>query len=114
MPLANLYNVPSLTNEHDFSMFSFNNQDQHRQIAQELYAQKGLSIPLYPLDPITFNDIATWAMMHQDAHNNQNAALDIAGVDLTDVNFQDPGELASWIYLHASEHMQAAAILGLS
>jgi hypothetical protein len=112
MSLANLYNTPE-SDEH-FLVWSFSNQDQHNQIARALAARKSVNIPDFPLDPIPMNDVSGWARQHQAAHNNFTQALGIGGVDLTDVNLKDPGELAAWIRLHAEEHRQAAQILGIT
>ena len=112
MSLANLFNVPA--SEQDFMVWAFSNMDQHRQLVTAIAAQKKLDLPLFPLDPIPFDDISDWSRAHQEAHNNFTQALGIGGVDLTDVNLKDPGELASWIRLHANEHQQAAQILGIT
>jgi len=112
MSLANIFNTPA--SEHDFMVWSFSNMDQHRQIVTAIAAQKKLDLPLFPLDPIPMHDIEGWARQHQESHNDFTQALGIGGVDLTDVNLKDPGELAAWIRLHANEHLQAAQILRIT
>jgi hypothetical protein len=111
MSLANLYNSPEA--DQDFLVWSFSNQDQHNQIVSAIAEQKKIDIPNFPLDPIPMHDIENWARAHQEAHNNFTQILGIGGVDLTDVNLKDQGELAAWIRLHAEEHRQAAQILGI-
>lgn len=111
MSIANLFNIPEV--ESDYLVFSFSNADQHRQIVDAVAAQKSLKLASYLLDPIPASDPATWLAIHQQSHNDFTAALGIAGVDLTSVDFNDPEQLASWIRLHAEEHAQAANQLGL-
>lgn len=111
MSLANLFNIPN--NEREFSVFSFNNANQHRQIVDAIFRSKGLTLPVHILDPIPFSSLSSWLELHQQMHNDFNAALGIAGVDLTDVDFTDPQQFASWSRLHGSEHMQAAQMLRL-
>lgn len=112
MGLATLFNIPGT--ENDFAIFSFHNQDMHRQIVFALRSTKNIVLPLYPIDPIPLHDLAGWAIIHQALHNDFTQALGIGGVDLTDVDIKDPGQLAAWINLHGDEHRQASDILGLS
>ncbi len=112
MSLANIFNTPD--SDEDFMVWAFSNMDQHRRIVAAISAQKKVDLSLFPLDPITMDDIEGWARQHQEAHNNFTQALGIGGVDLTDVNLKDPGELAAWVRLHANEHQQAAQILGIT
>lgn len=111
MSLANLLNV--FDTQPELDVFSFSNQDQHRQIVDQLQLQKGLAVTLYPLDPVPTSDLASWARSHQQAHFDFTQALGIAAVDLTDVNFDDKAQLAAWLRLHFDEHRQAADILGI-
>lgn len=112
MSLAALFNVPD--EEKDFLMLSFSNMDEHRQIVDAIRTQKGVELPLYPLDPMPLHDLAAWANIHQAAHNDFCRVLGIAGVDLTSVDLKDQAQVASWVRLHGSEHQQAAALLGIT
>jgi hypothetical protein len=111
MALASLFNTPS--DENEFNMWSFANQDQHRLIVNAIFNQKKVSINLYPLDPIPFNDVVGWLEIHQDQHAAENAILGIQLFDFTDVDFRNPAQLASWVRLHGANHQQAATILGI-
>lgn len=111
MSLANLFNIPD--ERKDFQTFSFSNMDQHRQIIDAIRAQRGVSLTLYPLDPMPMHDLGNWAATHQQAHNDFNGVLGIAGVDLTSVDLNDSGQLSSWLALHGEEHRRAANILGI-
>ena len=110
--LASLFNVPRTDRE--LAQFSFANNDEHIKIATALQNQKGIYIPSYILDPILPENKDQWLNAHQDIHNYIDNALGIVGNDLSEVDFNNPGQVASWIWLHAQEHYQAANILGLT
>lgn len=109
--LAALYNIP--TTDIEFNQFSFHNADQHRLIINGIEQSHNISLPFYPIDPITLQDLSTWANIHQALHVDFTQALGIVGSDFSVVDVNNPAELSAWIYLHATEHTQAAAILGL-
>lgn len=96
--------------------WSFNHQAEHLKIANAVYAQKAQFVPLYVLDPMPTQrtDMTGWGLLHQAAHNDFNAAIDQAGNDLSSVDWSKPDQLASWIALHAKEHVQAQLSLGLA
>src|ERR1041385_2064676 len=98
MSVAGLFNVPE--KDEDFLVFSFANADQHALIVDRIFATKGVLLPSFVLDPIPSSDPITWLAVHQEAHNAFTAALGIAGVDLTAVDFRDPEQASSWARLH--------------
>lgn len=112
MAIAPLFNIPASAS--DFSVFSFHNQDMHRQIIETIGATKNITLTLYPIDPIPLNNLAGWAIVHQAMHADFTGVLGIVGSDFTSLNLEDESELAAWIFLHAAEHQQAANMLGLS
>jgi hypothetical protein len=112
MSLATLFNVPD--DEQTLLVFGFSNMDHHRLIASAIATQKNVTLPLFPLDPLPTFNMTAWAQSHQQMHVDFTSALGIAGVDLSDVDFKDPAQLSAWVILHAAEHQQADAILGLS
>lgn len=110
MTLASLFNTldsPEAMNE-----FSFANADQHTLINQRLRAL-GVQVDDVILDPITIHDVRFWLQNHQFSHNSFTGPLRISGSDLTAVDFDDPGQMQSWIRIHADEHIQAAHLLGI-
>ena len=109
--LASLFNIPK--DKTALAQFSFANADEHTQINQGILKKYSIQMPVYVLDPIP-TDQQNWLETHQNVHNLMNAVLGIVGNDLSDVDFKKPNELASWIWLHAQEHYQAAKILGTS
>jgi len=112
MSVANLFNIPG--DEASLSQFSFANAAEHHKIAQALFDDLGIHIDVFILDPLPIFDPGTWLYQHQQAHNIQNAALGIAGNDLTTVDLKDKGQFAAWINLHAQEHRDAARLLALN
>ena len=111
MCLASLYNVPE--NDNEFNDFSFNNADQHVQIARALLTKYNVVAPYFVLDPLPLQDMGTWLTQHQILHNIMNQVLGTNSNDLTAVDFQDPSQLTEWIWLHAQEHYVAAQNLEL-
>jgi hypothetical protein len=114
--IASLYNI--FTDERGMNEFAFANADLHYRQNIALYKQKTLAsntLPYYVLDPLALNaGFVNWLQLHQDIHTKVNSLLGIAGNDLTDVDFRKPEQLASWVFLHAQEHLQAANKLGIS
>ena len=109
--LANLYNI--WKDNPGLQRFSFSNADEHYRIAKAIQKQYNVILPDYILDPINTEDPATWLNVHQNVHNLQNSVLGIAGNDISDVDFSKPDQVASWIWLHAQEHLQANLKLGI-
>lgn len=110
--LATLYNV--FTDRAGLNQFSFANDDLHRRINVAISTQHNVNLPYYVLDPIPTNDgLRAWLRRHQDIHNQMDQLLGIVGNDLSDVDFNRPEQIASWVWLHAQEHFQANLKLGI-
>ena len=109
--IAALYNVPSTRAELD--EWAFAHQAHHRDICRVIYQKTGESLEQFILDPLNPNDSGVWLYQHQLMHQQFDPILGIAGYDLLDVQWNDPNELAGWILLNASEHIQAANTLGI-
>jgi hypothetical protein len=114
MGLANLLNLP-VTPEL-INAFSFANQDSHQKIAAAILKKFDKTVPLYPLDPIppTQEGLLDWGLNHQAAHSAQNDILNIQGQDISEVNFENEEQLASWIQEHFVEHYLAETQLGVT
>lgn len=108
--LATLLNMPE--SPEAMNEFSFANADQHALINQRLRAL-GAQVDDIILDPIPIHDVRFWLQSHQQSHNSFTGPLRIAGSDLTAVDFEDVGQMQSWLRLHFDEHRQAAQILGI-
>lgn len=107
--IANLYNVPGTTAE--LAEWAFSHMAHHRDINARIYLLLKIALPEYILEPIDPADTGQWEDQHQIMHDNQNQLLGIAGQDLTGVDWKDDNLKAAWVFLNASEHYQAAAIL---
>lgn len=111
MALATLYNVPSTPSE--LNIFSFSNMDEHNKIAAAILNQFSIAVPSFVLDPLPINDMGVWLRQHQNLHNIMHGVVGSNSNDLTNVDFNDPDQLSSWIWLHAQEHHDVAASLNL-
>jgi hypothetical protein len=109
--IAALYNIPS--DRITLQRYGFHNRDSHDLASDAVFKLTGIAPPRYLLDPIPINDFKSWAYTHQAAHNSINAALGLPGNDLTDVDPTKPEQLASWVQLHAFEHVQWGIFLGI-
>jgi hypothetical protein len=109
--LANLFNVPRSLE--DWNVWAFSHMDQHRQIAFAIQRKKSVTLAQYALDPMPFQSLGVWVWNHQQMHNAMNSALDLSGFDLTGLDIENKGQVAAWIRLHSSEHVAAAAALGI-
>ena len=107
--IADLYNVPSTDVER--AQWSFAHVAHHRDINRRIYELIAVALPEYIIDPINPANPDDWEYLHQTMHDNQNQILGIQGQDLTQVDWKDQRLLTAWIFLHSSEHSQAADIL---
>lgn len=109
--IAALFNIP--TDEITMSRFSFHNRDAHELATDAIFRNTGVTLPLYPIDPIPPDDFPGWLYTHQSMHNSINAALGLTGNDLTDMDPRQLDQLANWIQLHAAEHVTWGNMLGI-
>lgn len=109
--IANLANIPG--DPRSLAHWSFTNMAHHRDINREIYRVYEIALPEYILDPFLPQASDNFLYAHQIMHNNMNAVLGISGYNLRDVDWNDEGQLASWISLHFNEHYQANQILGV-
>lgn len=112
MSLASLFNRP--TNESDTLRWAFSNSAEHAKIIRAIRQQLNITtLQTFILDPIPAHDKNSWLLRHQVVHNQMNAVTGVNGNDLSVVDFNNPEELQAWIDLHAQEHYQTNAILGI-
>lgn len=107
--VANLYNVPG--NDQERATWSYSHMAHHRDINRVIYQLIGLALPEYLLDPIDPNNPGPWDDLHQAMHDQMDQVLGISGFNLLGVDWNNQELLASWIFLNATEHKQAADIL---
>src|SRR5229473_541420 len=107
--LADLYNVPSSDQER--AQWSFAHAAHHRDINRRIYELIAVAFPEYIIDPINPDSPGDWEYLHQTMHDNQNHILVMQAQDLTQVYWKDQRLLAAWVWINASEHIQASDIL---
>lgn len=112
MSIGNLLNISS---DQDFSGFAFSNADHHTLVTQAInqLIPAARALTFYILDPVPDFDLQSWLRRHQQSHNDINSALNIQGVDLTDVDFKRQDEREAWAELHWSEHQQWQEATGI-
>ena len=116
MGLADLANVPN--SQQDLAIWASLHMVHHRDILRRVREVYKIQLDEYSLDPLIidpagFDNVGSWGYQHQIMHNQMDAVLQIAGNDLTEVNWTDQGERAEWIFLNFVEHQQAGAKLGV-
>lgn len=97
--------------ERGFDTWFFDNHAQHVSINQAA-AKQNLQIGSYLIYPATLASITDFLEQHQRWHNDMNAALGIAGNDLSQVDFNNDKEKDAWMFLHYQEHLAAVTKLG--
>lgn len=107
MSLATLFAVP--TTRVQEQAWSFSHMAHHRDMLRQLQIQMQITLPEYALDPWT----EELADLHQEMHQQLDAALGVGSYDLSDVNWDDPQQRASWILLNAALHQIEGGILGV-
>ena len=110
MPIAILYNVP-LTNEQQ-SVFDFAHADHHRRMIAQVQQTFGITLDEFVLDPFD-PERPDAGLLHQEMHDAIDALYGVAGYDLIDVNWQDQGQRAGWIWLNAQLHFAEAQATGV-
>jgi hypothetical protein len=103
MGLASVWNVP--TTDDEIAAWSFNHANEHFLIRAAVLAQHNIALPEYVLDPVNLADPAAFLDQHQQIHNATDAILGISTLDLTDVDWNDPGQREGWIQLNATLHV---------
>lgn len=109
--VAAIYNVPSI--EPEWQSWAFAHMAHHRDVIRVIREDVNILLNEYALDPFDPYDAGVWFDQHQIMHQDMDAVLGIAGFDLSEVDFKNEQERAAWIFLNASEHKQAADILGI-
>lgn len=112
MAIAVLWETPET--EADFRHWGFAHMVHHRDINEQLYRLTGINIEQTVLDPVNRDKTSGWEYQHQIMHNAVNSILNIGGFNLTSPSWDDPDSLRSWTEVHATEHRNWAAILGIS
>ena len=89
------------------------NEALHNQVNRAIFTQKSKQMISLPLRPLVPADVTGWALRHYAMHSQVNSTLGTAGNDLAVLDFENPEQLASWGFLHATEHRTWNITLGL-
>lgn len=112
MAIANLYHVPK--DPGDWGPWGFANMAHHRDIIRTVKTRYGTELREYAAGVFNPKNLQPWLEQHYNMHQEMDDVLGIAGFDLTELDLKDPDKVADWVNKHASEHYQAATILGVS
>ncbi len=83
----------------------------HQVLAQSIFAKNGKMYRIYPLGDGGGQE---WHLAHQDEHIGAANALGLAAPpDFSSYNLSDPTEFASWVWLHAEEHIRLRTPAGI-
>lgn len=113
MPLAQIQTVPETRDE--IAAWSFANAASHIDIIRRVQETKGVNLTSYYLDnfdPETL-DSTNWLYLHAVMHQQMDAVLKIQPFNLSSLDWQSPGSVASWFNQHVAEHQQASSLLGI-
>ena len=109
--VAGVYNIPE--DQKTLNEWTFNHYGHHQDINDAIFRLHGVRLPIYPMDPVTPENMSVFLYQHALMHTNQNQVLGIVGVNLLDVDWNNMVERGVWINLNGSEHLQASRILGI-
>ena len=108
-----LISLLNLTSSKDFTYFNDNNNSHHQLIYRGLFVQKNINVNNYLLAPVGSTGFDRWLDVHQQAHDDMNAAIGTSGSDLSFLDFADPRQVKDWVQLHYNEHYQLDQVLNL-
>jgi hypothetical protein len=111
MPVADLSNAPA--SDQELAQWSFAHQDHHRNIIAFIQRTQNVVLPQYVVDPVDTGPNAAWGDLHQTMHNNSDVILGVSGYDVSEVDWKNPDQLASWIWLHYQLHYAEATASGV-
>ena len=105
--------VPNLFNPDDFGQFWWFNWQDHWALQEAVNKQKTLNNPIYNIWPWNEKDQENLFLLHQQFHNDMNAATGNAGNDFTHPPLKDLAAMKTWYFNHMTEHSAAHQDLGV-
>lgn len=110
MSLANIVYPPPTPN--GWKEWFFYHAQDHINIVTSIQSLKSIVLPTYVIDPMDPDDFEGWAQRHQNYHNDMNGIFGLNGIDLQEVNFDNPDEKKSWMWNNFSEHRAVHNAIG--
>jgi hypothetical protein len=95
----------------------FHHYQSHLAIVQGVKLKLGVPLTVYdiwPVDPSNKPNIEDWKEAHQSLHTDFETLLNIQGVDLSEVSFDDKKSMDSFMYANWQSHYAAYTSLGLT
>jgi hypothetical protein len=112
VPLALL--VPPRYEAEAILSFAFAHARDHEEIDTALFAQKGVSTPTVPLDPMPdLRAAANWLLLHQQKHNAMNEALGLDSSDMTGYDLSTEEGFSTFAGENFSDHDSARQALNI-
>ena len=109
MPLPYILDVPPEST--GWQEWIFNHARDHQEIIGAILTQKGKQLVTYNLDQMNPDDPTVWLEAHQQAHNDMNLVMGIAGNDIETLDFKKPNEVKAWLWLNYQEHLGVRSAL---
>ncbi|HKS73540.1 MAG TPA: hypothetical protein VJQ82_10120 [Terriglobales bacterium] len=97
----------------DWLRWSYHHRDSHSRIRIAIQNQGGPELPDYPVDPISQGHLGDFLQYNSQLHSDMNGVLKLQSSDLLDIDFENEQQRIAWIHLHAQEHFDAEAMLGI-
>lgn len=85
----------------------------HADIRAGIQAFGSGNLPSYILNPVAPWGVDVWETVHQQAHNDANAALNLRGSDLSDADWKSTPEEDEWLFLNFQEHVAMHQAIGI-
>jgi hypothetical protein len=107
--LPSLENLPTTPGQ--WNSWSFDHKDSHDRIRQAIFAQYGVNLSDYQVDPIDPTAPTLFLQNNSQLHSDMNGVLGLQSADLQDVNLGDQRQFEAWLRLHWQEHTYAESKL---
>lgn len=109
--LANLRNEPWDFDR--FQAYAFSNQEEHQELTEAIQKSLGITVPIISFYPIIQSSLGAWLWQHQTMHSQLAEVLNVAGNDISQLDFKDTRSIQAWTDLHFNEHYVFRERLGI-
>jgi hypothetical protein len=83
----------------------------HLLVRLQIQAQHKVNLPIYPIEPVNWEQPKSWLKLHAAFHDDANGVLKTEANDLETVDWADPEQRDAWIEIHYQEHRNWAGLL---
>lgn len=113
MPLFNLLERPFTDGGLLIEEWTFSHWQDHLEIIKAIQTQKSTVLIPWMIWPFNKDNAEDWLLKHQQLHDDMNSTLNLQGVDLENLDFQDVKAMEVWIDVNYREHLSARSILAI-